>query len=591
VALAAAAVLIGLRLLGAVVDGGVLVNGAVLGLGYALLGTGIVLVYKATRVVNFAHGYVGALGAVVNAKLVTDVGLPFPVALVASLLLGAAVGALVEVAVVRRLFRAPRLTLLVATIAVAQLLLLAQILLPDISGSTAFPTAFDRQADLLGVVVTAPSLLLVAVAPAVVVGLALLLSRTPLGTSIRATAENVDAARLAGIDVRRISTTVWAMAGALAVLTAVLVSPVRGDQTDLAQGIGPALLLRALAAAMVGRLESLPLTFAGGLVVGIGEQIAFATFPTSTGLADVLLLALLLGLLLLRSGDVLGARGVEPSLSVPVAPVPAALRDRWWVRRGALLAGVPAVALLATVPLATDASSTLFRAALPMVYVCLALSVTVLTGWAGQLSLGQWAVAGVGAFTVGSLTSRGMPLLPAIGYAVVAGVLVSLVLAAPALRIRGVLLAVVTLAFAVSAQTWLLPQDGLFTGRVVLGSFADPRAYYLLVLVLTVAAAAGVARLRRTGVGRRLVALRENERSTSAVTVSPAGATLLAFALSGAWPRSAARCGPACSCASSRSPASPSTSPCGWCPSRSSVGWARSSAPSSDRSSSSGCRW
>ena len=538
--LATAAVLGGLRLLGATVDGPVLVNGSVLGLGYALLGAGLVLIYRATRIVNFAHGYVGAFGAVLNAKLVYDVGLPFAVSLPIVLVVGAAVGAMVEIAVVRRLFRGSRLVLLVATIGVAQLLLFAQISLPDVKGGTVFPTLFDRQTTVFGVVVTAPAFLLLAVAPAVVLGITLLLSRTPMGTAIRATAENVDAARLAGIDVRRVSTTVWALAGALAVLTAVLVSPVRGDQTDLAAGVGPALLLRALAAAMVGRLESLPLTFVGGFVVGIGEQVANATFPGQSGTADLFLLVLVLGLLLLRGGDLLGGRAVEQtSLTVAVPPVPAMFRDRWWVRRGGLLVGLPVLALAALVPLLTQREAILFKLSLPLVYVLVALSVTVLTGWAGQLSLGQWAFAGVGAFTVASLTSRGMPLLAALGYAVVAGVVVALVIAAPALRIRGVFLAVVTLAFAVVAQGFLL-KIGIFdpnkTGGVVVrgNTFDDPRLYYLLCLGSAAAGVVIVARLRRTGVGRRLVAVRENERATAACAISPAGATLTAFGLSGA---------------------------------------------------------
>src|SRR5438309_500542 len=106
--------------------------GALTGLTYAVLAAGLVLVYRATKVINFAHGEIGALGAAVLAKLVLDEHWNYFIAFGLMLLLGAAIGAVIELGVVRRLFRAPRLVLLVATIGVSQLLLVCQLFLPDV---------------------------------------------------------------------------------------------------------------------------------------------------------------------------------------------------------------------------------------------------------------------------------------------------------------------------------------------------------------------------------------------------------------------------------------------------------------------------
>src|SRR5438105_4008786 len=208
------------------------VIGLLTGLTYAVLAAGLVLVYRATKVINFAHGQIGAFGAAVLAKLVLDEHWNFFAALAAVLIIGALIGATVELGVVRRLFSAPRLLLFVATLGVSQVMLVAQYLLPKVHkqhGTTLYPSPLHWSWHVAGVRLASPELMVLLVVPAVVVALALFLDRTWYGLAIRAAAENPDKSELSAISTRRVSTLVWIIAGVLATMTAVLLNPVRGS--------------------------------------------------------------------------------------------------------------------------------------------------------------------------------------------------------------------------------------------------------------------------------------------------------------------------------------------------------------------------
>src|SRR6266568_544385 len=152
----------------------VLVIGALTGLAYAVLAVGLVLVYRATRVINFAHGQIGAFGAAVLAKLVLDEHWNFFAALVAVLVIGGLIGATVELGVVRRLFTAPRLLLFVATLGVSQVMLVAQYLLPKVHrqhGTTLYPSPLRWSWHVAGVRLSSPELMVLLLVPAVIVAL------------------------------------------------------------------------------------------------------------------------------------------------------------------------------------------------------------------------------------------------------------------------------------------------------------------------------------------------------------------------------------------------------------------------------------
>jgi ABC-type branched-subunit amino acid transport system ATPase component/ABC-type branched-subunit amino acid transport system permease subunit len=177
------------------------------------------------------------------------------------------------------------------------------------------------------------------------------------------------------------------------------------------------------------------------------------------------------------------------------------------------------------------------------VYAIIAISVVVVTGWSGQLSLCQFAFVGIGAVVTYALTVRGMSYGWACFYATGAGVVAAIAVGLPALRVRGLFLAVTTLGFAVAAKGWLLPHERLFGNAAVafiprgeLGpiDLSSQRTFYYLIVLVLGAVVLVTGRLRASGIGRSILAVRENERSAEAMTISSVRAKLLAFALSGA---------------------------------------------------------
>jgi ABC-type branched-subunit amino acid transport system ATPase component/ABC-type branched-subunit amino acid transport system permease subunit len=515
--------------------------GLIQGLCYALLGLGLVLVYRASGVIHFAYGEIGAFGAVVLAKLVLDKGWPWWAAAMLVIAVGGVVGAVWELLVVRRLADSPRLMLLVATIAIAQVMLVFQLLIPTITNQDLFPTAFDLHQPLGDFVLRGDHVTVLVVVPVVAAALAWFLNRSTAGLAIRAAAANTDAAWLAGVPVKPVSTLVWGLAGALATLTFVLILPVRGYVFGAsAVAIGPGLLLRALVVGLIGRMVSLPMTVVGGILLGVFESLALANVD-SPGTVDMLVFLVLLALLLARGAN---ARADEGHVLAPAArrlPEPLArLRLARVAPRVALGAGLAVAVVL---PLLTSSPARHFTFAKVVIFALAGLSVTVVTGWAGQVSLCQFTFVGLGALTVSGLTARGMGFLPAVGFAVVLTGACAGLIAFPALRIRGLFLAMVTLGFAVAAQGWLFDRD-VFVGaddqiRVQPGTVGPfdlgvERTYYYVCLATLVVVAAGLVRLRRSGVGLAIVAVRDNEPAASALTLPPAATKLLAFALSGA---------------------------------------------------------
>jgi ABC-type branched-subunit amino acid transport system ATPase component/ABC-type branched-subunit amino acid transport system permease subunit len=531
-------------LLGWTIAPEIVVIGVLTGLAYAVLAAGLVLIHRATKVINFAHGEIGALGAAVLAKLVLDQGWSFWAALALVVTGGGLLGALIEVTVIRRLARAPQLSLLVATIGIAQLLLVAQLLLPRVRIENAgpFPTPLDRSAQIGSLVLGSPHFMMIAFVPAVIAGLAVFMNRTPWGLAIRAAADNRDAAELAGISARRVSTMVWVLAGVLSTLTAVLVNPLRNVNVGLVTGesLGPGLLLRALAAALVGRLVSVPLALAGGIGVGVIEAVLFANVAKPSWAELVLFLGVLI-LLVVRGRSGLLEGGLE-SLGPRIRPVSAELRTIRWIGSAGWIVGAAGIAVAVVLPLLLPTASQTYQLAQVLVFAIIALSVTMLTGWAGQLSLGQFAFVGLGAMMTVFLHDRGMPFGAAMAYSVVAGVVMALLVGFPALRVRGLFLAVTTLAFAVASREWLFTQSWFLgdasivfiqPGRAFGLDFDDQRTYYYLCLAGLVVAVVLTVRLRNSGLGRSIIAVRDNERAASSFGIAPATTKLLAFAVPG----------------------------------------------------------
>ena len=523
-----------------------IVLGVIVGLTYAILGLGLTLIYKSARFVNFAHGNLGAFAAVIFGKLVLDTGVPFWIAFALSLAMAGVLAAGVELLVVRRLFDSPRLVLVVATIAVSQLFLFAasqRSLQADqnVLVKEGYPTAFSATFQIGSLTLTGGELGILVVVPILAVALAAFFRFSAYGQAIRAAADNADAARLAGISVRRMSTLVWVIAGILAAATAILLAP-RASVFEIGT-LGPAILVRALGASLIGRMTSLPITFGAGIAIGVVETVAFDRF-TSGGIQDLVVFLVLIGALALRARALSKAsRDVEAPISfgAETRPLPVAVSSLAGVRRlrgvGVLLCTLIAFSLPLLPFLDLSTSEKTFRLTLVAGYAIVGISLTVLTGWAGQVSLGQFALVGVGAFAAARFAGDlPFPLL-VIGCGLV-GAAVAVLIGLPAVRIQGLFLAVSTLAFAVVATAWAFQQDEL-VGSPSGVSIMRPdflrteRSSYWFACVLVVLFAIGARNLRRSGPGRALLAVRDNDRTARSEGISAAGTRLLGFAISG----------------------------------------------------------
>ncbi len=532
---------------------GVVLQGVVLGSLTGCSALGLVLVYRSSRVVNFAQASLGSVAAALSVQLFVAKGWNYYAAFIVGVAVAAITGALCDRLVVQRLFWAPRLVLTVATIGLAQILAGAQIYVPKmlrvdaggfggIQGS--FETPLDIEFGFGKLRFEGAHVMVLLVVPVVLALFALFLRGSSAGVGIRATASNAERAMLLGIPVRRLSTIVWALAGALSGLAAILAAPLIGQGGDLVAG--PTLLLPALAAAVIARMESLSGAVLAGVGVGVFQQAVFWNTSrsswTDVGLFVVVLVALLLQRhRLTRAADVNtgGWTGAEETPPIPweIAKLPEIV----WGRRVLLLA---IIAGLVVLPLFMSPSQTSLLGTVTIIYGLVAVSLVVLTGWAGQISLGQFAIAGLGAVVTGDLIARaGADLIVAMLGGMATGALTALLVGLPALRIRGLFLGVTTLAFAVPLSTFLLNPANFpklvptqVERPILLSRFDlnDERTLYWFCLSMLGMALVLIAGIRQSRPGRAMLAVRDNERAAAARGLSPTKVKLAGFAISGA---------------------------------------------------------
>ena len=515
-------------------------GGIPLGVMYALTALGIVLVYKTSRVFNFATGAIGLACAYLASSLSAR-GLPVPVWVIAAVSLGVLIGVGMELSV------RPVRSTLTKTIVTLGWLLALQGLVGAIYGTQ---TATDLPA-----VLVAPTLLLeigpyilsrdqfvvIVIAGGLIAGLAAFFRYTALGTATRAVSEAPDAARLLGIPVNRVNLVAWGLGGGISGLAGVLVTPLLNklDTTTLV-----IFTVQALAVALVGRLTSLPLTLAGGIGLGMAQPVVFDlvgnAFPSVRGTDELTAFAVVLvALLLLRRG------GRRDAVAGGLAPVPV---KRLPTGRLAVasLAGVVGAGLL--LPLLAGGSGTFSRFNLTQtaVWALAVLSLVLLVGVVGQVSLCQAVFMGVGAFGTGIATGRGVPFLLAMLLGAALAALTAVLVGVPAIRLQPLELAIATLSLAFTADAFLYKWSPLVSpagsrvverpGFAALDGADVPsgeRAYAWLALTVFVLACFAVASLRRGRTGAALTALRSSEPATAAMGFSVVSVKLRGFAASG----------------------------------------------------------
>jgi ABC-type branched-subunit amino acid transport system permease subunit len=528
----------------------VLLQGVIIGLGYGLLAVGLVLIYRTNRVLNFAQGQVGVIAAVFLVKLTADFKFEYWFALVLSISLAAGVGGLSEL-VLRRLFNRPRVLVMVATIGLSQVLL-ALTALPFIRPHNLYkpvPVPFDLSFTLGSVIFTPGEVLTLIVAPIVAIALAVAVRSTSWGLNMRAMSENADSARLSGVWIRRTSTLTWTVAGALSAFTAILNAP--GQTSALTEVLSPDLLLFALTAALVGAMINLTVAFVAGIGVGVLYELlqwnVSSTANQQLALFIVLLVVLVIRVRALRKDSRSGERSTWQYGATTVRATVDSLRSRISVS-GMWLAALGAAIL----PLILNVGNNYLFSQV-CIYAVIALSLTILTGWAGQVSLGQFGLVAVGALVAAHLGgSVPLPLLLLFAGAVTA--LVAIIVGLPALRMPGLFLAVTTLGFAIFMQEavlatpcWTVPglHKTLCTGLpnpastligrpslFGLGLHSD-RSFAWFSLAILLLSIFAVRIWRDKGVARRLVAVRDNELGAAAMGIPVLRTKLMAFGLSG----------------------------------------------------------
>jgi ABC-type branched-subunit amino acid transport system ATPase component/branched-subunit amino acid ABC-type transport system permease component len=507
---------------------------ALLGLGigatYALASQGLIIIYRGSGVLNFALGAVGMSGAYVWWELTTNQGWAFLPGLVAGVLFATVVGALVHLLIMRPLRHSAPLVRVIATLGV--LITLQSIAVLRYTATSKFVQS-DLPTDIVHIhntiTISADRLILVGIA-IVLTGLLWLFYRyTRFGLSTAAVAESERSASALGLSPDTIAALNWGFGCGLAGLAAILIVPI----VTLQPAVLTNLVLAATAAALVAGFRSFPIALVAGLVVGIA-QTEVTRYVEQTGVGTAVPFILIVIWLVIR-GQALPLRDY---LLQRLPTIGTGRINRGGIALG-LLVGV--VLLAATPPIWIDAFT---------VTICVGvilLSIVVLTGYTGQLSLAQFAFAGFGAWVGGRLlATTDIPFLLGVLIGIVATIPLGILFGLPAVRTRGINLAIVTLGLGSAVELVLFSNTdftGGFGGTQIgeptlfglnINAAAHPTRYGLMALFCLVVVALIVGNIRRGRAGRRLIAVRTNERAAAALGISVSGAKLYAFAVGAA---------------------------------------------------------
>lgn len=491
-----------------------------------LVAAGLSLIFGVTRVVNFAHGTLFMLGAFVAYSLAGPLGF-WPAVGLAALAVGA-VGALIETGILRRIYHAPELFQLLATFAVV-LVLDDLILLAWGPEDRLGPRApgLEGAVSILGQPFPQYELFLIAIGPLVLAGLWLLLTRTRWGVLIRAATQDREMVAALGVDQARLFTAVFVLGAMLAGLGGALQLP----RQTVHHGLDLAVIVEAFVVVVVGGLGSVPGAYLAAVLIAEVGAFAIVLFPKMTLAMAFLVMA---AVLLVRPQGLLG----RPEASPP-RPMTAELPLKVPGRLAATTAAA-VVLLLALAPLGlSDYRLTVLTEVL--VFALFAASVQFVIGLGGMVTFGHAAFFGLGAYAAALLhVKAGAAMLPALLAAPLLAGLTALAFGWFAVRLSGVYLAMLTLAFAeilhAGAFQWseLTGGDNGILGVWPAAWAAASQSFYLLALALAVTAVAAVWHIAFSPFGYGLRATRDSPLRAEAVGIAVARQRRLGFAAAGA---------------------------------------------------------
>jgi ABC-type branched-subunit amino acid transport system ATPase component/branched-subunit amino acid ABC-type transport system permease component len=507
---------------------------ALLGLGvgalYAFASQGLIVIYRGTGVLNFSLGATAIAGVYMQWELQQEHGWPFLASAIVGVAWSALLGALTHWMVMRPLRRSSSLVRVIATLGV---LITIQAGVVIRYGSNArqvdswLPT--DRVTLWGDVGITVDRLILLGIGSASALGLWLLYRSSQFGLATEAVSESERSAAAIGLSPNRIALLNWALGSAIAAVAGILVVPIITLQVTAMT----ALILAALAAALVGDFRSFPIATAAGFGIGIAQALA-GRYSDQEGLGASLPFLLIIVVLVVR-GRSLPLRDHY----LQRLPMIGTGRISWaWA-----LFGCGAVVFV----MVTKEAKWIDAITVSLGVAIVLLSIVVLTGYAGQLSLAQYSIAGFGAYVAGRLVAVfDIPFLLGLLAGVAAAVPLGLIFGLPAVRTRGINLAIVTLGLGSTIELMVF-KNRSYTGGVRgtqvgnpdlfgydIGSINHPERYGIFVLAMTMVAVVVVANVRRGRSGRRLIAVRTNERAAAALGINVMVAKLFAFSLASA---------------------------------------------------------
>ena len=506
-----------------------LVIGITVGTVYGLSAMGLVLTYKTTGVFNFGHGAVGAGAAVIFYQLRERNGLPtWLAAIVAILVFGVVVGALIEPAA-RRLAQVSTTYKVVATVG---LIVAVQALIQLIFGTAALtvrPALSQKEAfTVSGVQVPLESVIVTGFGVASAIGLYLYFRSTRTGRAMRAVVDNPDLLDMIGVSPTRVRRVAWMIGCSFAAVSGVLLA---STQQQLDATLLSLLIVQALGAAALGAFTNLPLSFAGGILVGVLQALVSKQASAHSALqgldTNMPFLVLFVALLVIPRARLveLGKRAKPRVASRASTPLPV---------RTALVLVAFAAALV--VPFVAEERLVTWNVAMSQVLLFLSLGLLVRTS--GQISLCQIGFFAIGAAAFGHALGNGMPWLLAVLVAGVVAVPVGAFIAIPAIRLSGLFLALATLGFGVLLANYFYGKSYFFGARA--GGVATTRpdlfdtdkSYYFVLLGFAVAGIVLVLLIERARLGRLLRGLADSPVGLTTLGLSANVTLVLVFCLS-----------------------------------------------------------
>jgi sulfate-transporting ATPase len=505
---------------------------ALLGLGvgalYSLASQGLIVIYRGSGVLNFALGAIGMIGVYLQWELHVEDHWAFIPSAIVGVLVSGLLGALSYLLIMRPLRRVSSLVRVIATLGILTTLQAIAVLrfgtIPKFIPSE-LPTKIWTISGKI--VITSDRVILLGIAGVLTLGLWLLYRYTRFGIATSAVAENERVASTLGWSPDRVATINWALGSAIAGFAAIMIAPIVTLQVTVMTSI----ILAATAAALVAGFRSFPLALIAGIGIGIA-QTELNRYVSQPGFGESVPFIVIVIVLVFRGQAI-------PLRDHLLQRLPSVGSGR--IRLRTLL---PAVVLGGLVISQLNANWT-ESIDVTLAFAIIMLSVIVLTGYAGQLSLAQFAIAGFGAFVAGRLVATtGMSFVPALLIGVAATIPLGALFALPAVRTRGINLAIVTLGLGTAIELMIFRNPaytGNFKGTQIgeatlfgwnIGSFSHPTRYALFSLAIFVLCVVVVANVRRGASGRRLIAVRTNERAAAALGISVPSAKLYAFALS-----------------------------------------------------------